>query len=982
MKGRNKHLFLLLCMFVSLSVSSRNLRNVKNRFDNGFPSELSSYFHNYYNGAYTSNDRILVEDIYIDSISSILQIYLNEGFSSQPFTPALVEKIYSNVKGLLPEYLKDYQLQIFADGVLIEQLIPSIYLSHLDSTRCYGKADYKGAPWVTRTSLPYSISKGLQNRHLCVWASHGKFYNHKKQQWVWQRPRLYCTSEDLLTQTFVVPYLIPMLENAGAIVFTPRERDWQVHELIVDNDTPDRNGLYAEQEGKQSWEVYPEGFAYPQAENIVHENPFTLGTSKYTETTTSTRNLSYVFWNFNVQKEGDYAVYVSYKTLPTSVPDANYTVVHQGMRTNFKVNQKMGSGTWTYLGTFRFSPNDPENNGVYLSNLSKYRGHVSADAVRIGGGMGNVLRGDSLLSFPEISGLPRYLEAAKYAAQWYGFPQETFNIRGDDDYSDDINSRPNVANFLSGGSFFLPYDSGLAVPIELSMALHSDAGYRADDSFFGSLSIYSSEFYDGKTAYGLSRLVSRDLADIVMTQVMEDITKTYGDWTRRQMYNRNYGETRDPQVPAIILEMFSHQNWADMKYAHDPQFKFLYSRAVYKGILKFLSHIHGNSHNYVVQPLPVKNIQAVVANNRNCINLSWAAVTDPLEPTAMPTHYIIYHQRGNEDYDNGTLVDANHTSYSIEVDANMLHRFKVAAVNAGGRSFCSPEVCAYVNEDIHAPHILLVDGFSRLAGPQPINNETLCGFEMNADPGVIDVKSPGFCGAQLYFNKDGYGKESSVGLGFSGDELEGMLLRGNGHDNAVRTAVDILPYGNYTISSTTSDGCRDMDPSLFQLVYVVLGAQKDDGYSLSRSKTFSPNMQQLLTQYAHKGGNILVSGAFIGSDMLSMDEQQFTRNVLKFEYQGSLHTDNISHLHGMNTDFLIYSNPSEESYWVKNVDIIQPVGQAFCSALYQDYGLSAGIAYKGSDFHVMAFGFPLDIIQDEAIRRSIISSSIQFLINQ
>ena len=30
--------------------------------------------------------------------------------------------------------------------------------------------------------------------------------------------------------------LVPMLENAGAGVFLPRERDWQVHEVIVDND--------------------------------------------------------------------------------------------------------------------------------------------------------------------------------------------------------------------------------------------------------------------------------------------------------------------------------------------------------------------------------------------------------------------------------------------------------------------------------------------------------------------------------------------------------------------------------------------------------------------------------------------------------------------------------------------------------------------------------------------------------------------------
>ena len=64
--------------------------------------------------------------------------------------------------------------------------------------------------------------------------------------WEWQRPRLFCTTEDLFTQSFVIPYIIPMLENAGAIVYTPRERDWQRNEVIVDNDTHPQGCIYQE----------------------------------------------------------------------------------------------------------------------------------------------------------------------------------------------------------------------------------------------------------------------------------------------------------------------------------------------------------------------------------------------------------------------------------------------------------------------------------------------------------------------------------------------------------------------------------------------------------------------------------------------------------------------------------------------------------------------------------------------------------------
>ena len=76
--------------------------------------------------------------------------------------------------------------------------------------------EYKGIPWVYNGSRPISITKGLQNRHLSIYASHGRYFNKNKNRWEWQRPNLFCTNEDLYTQTIVVPYLIPMLEKAGA----------------------------------------------------------------------------------------------------------------------------------------------------------------------------------------------------------------------------------------------------------------------------------------------------------------------------------------------------------------------------------------------------------------------------------------------------------------------------------------------------------------------------------------------------------------------------------------------------------------------------------------------------------------------------------------------------------------------------------------------------------------------------------------------
>lgn len=78
-----------------------------------------------------------------------------------------------------------------------------------------------------KISRPNEISRGLQDRHIALWQSHGIYYKNDKGEWGWQRPRLFCTTEDMFTQSFILPYVIPMLENAGAIVYTPRERDTQ-----------------------------------------------------------------------------------------------------------------------------------------------------------------------------------------------------------------------------------------------------------------------------------------------------------------------------------------------------------------------------------------------------------------------------------------------------------------------------------------------------------------------------------------------------------------------------------------------------------------------------------------------------------------------------------------------------------------------------------------------------------------------------------
>lgn len=93
---------------------------------------------------------------------------------------------------------------------------------------------------------------------------------------MWQRARLFQTVEDLGPLAFTIPYIIPMLENAGASVFVPRERDKQLNEIVVDNDYLNKES-YLEKSfnDKTFWKTSDlPGFGLKKLIIKENENPF------------------------------------------------------------------------------------------------------------------------------------------------------------------------------------------------------------------------------------------------------------------------------------------------------------------------------------------------------------------------------------------------------------------------------------------------------------------------------------------------------------------------------------------------------------------------------------------------------------------------------------------------------------------------------------------------------------------------------------
>lgn len=955
--------FLCLTLGVNFLSAQDIERNVKER--------LTDYFGRYTVTAKISTPKLKSVDI--DYERKTIAIHASESFAYQPFRPETVEAVYNQVKELLPGPVHYYRLTIFADGKPIEELIPNIYRNKKkDKERMSLKTDYKDKAWVKNISRPNEISRGLQDRHIAIWQSHGNYFKNDKNEWGWQRPRLFCTTEDLFTQSFVLPYVIPMLENAGAIVYTPRERDTQKNEIIVDNDTPNAS-LYLEVGSKKAhWATAPiKGFAQKKAIYRDGENPFTDGTCRFIPTERKKKNKDQAFaeWVPTLPAKGEYAVYVSYRTLPNSVNDAKYLVFHNGGVTEFKVNQKIGGGTWVYLGTFEFDKGNNDYGMVVLSNESSEHGVVCADAVRFGGGMGNIERGG------KTSGLPRYLEGARYSAQWAGMPYEVYAGRkGENDYADDINTRSNTINYLSGGSVYNPQQPGLGIPLEMTMALHSDAGCSKTDELIGSLGIYTTDFNNGKLNTGID--ASRDLADILLTQIQKDIYSSYNlSWTRRSMWNRNYSETRLPATPSTIIELLSHQNFADMQLGHDPNFKFTVGRAIYKGILQFVAGQHDKE--YVVQPLPVSNFAIRFGKKKNTLELSWKGENDPQDPTAQPREYIVYTRIGYGGFDNGTLVSK--TSHTVKIEPGLVYSFKVTAVNRGGESFPSEILSAYKAKR-ERERVLIINGFDRVSGPAVINTFDKAGFDLEQDPGVPYLSNISFSGAQIGFDRAQAGKEGEGSLGYSGSELEGMKIAGNTFDYPFIHGKAIQAAGKYSFVSCSDEAVENGTVTLedYPVVDYILGMEKEDPVHKVYYKTFSSAMQRIITSYCQSGGNLFVSGAYVGSDMSgTQGNREFTEKILKYGYQSSMTDKSSNRINGLGRTITIPRVPNETSYAVPAPDCIVPVDTAFPVFTYVPGNQSAGIAYKGN-YRTFVLGFPFESIQSEADRATIMAGILGF----
>lgn len=951
----------LLSIFLwSFPAEGQDSESLKKQLD----QKLNSFARQYVSSRTIKIDSILIQ-------KKKVTLFANEALEDIPFREYNVSELYASIAPLFPNASK---IVILTRDTDIESLIPEYdRKGRPNKKRLYSIKESK-YPLTRSLSTPHEIKNGLQNRHIALWQSHGLYYAQTAHRWEWQRARMFGTVEDLFTQSFVLPYLTPMLENAGATILIPRERDTQIHEIIIDNDRSTPGSEYKELDGEKAWsDGEKAGFGHIQATYTNGENPFTQGTYRQTVTQRKGKE-SLIEWIPEIPESGNYAVYASYQSFPNSTEQALYTIHHAGEETTIAVNQTMGGGTWIYLGNFKFTAHEQAHERIVLTNQSNKSGKIiTADAIKIGGGMGNIARSPLESPYPieaETSGYPRFTEAARYWLQWAGIPDSIYSKSAfRNDYQDDIYARPQWVNYLKEQTH---------IPIDMAFAFHSDAGTTPDDSIIGTLGIYMSKSNDGIYTNRKSREIARDLTDMIQTQILSDVRKVYNpQWSRRGMWNQSYIEARIPDVPTMLLELLSHQNFADMRYGLDPRFRFLICRAIYKGMLRYICF--QNKQEPIVQPLPPDRLYTELVET-NKVRIGWKAVQDTLEESASPTAYILYSRKDSGGFDNGTLVKGEEIILPIET--GIIHSYKVAAVNKGGISFPSEIVSVYRSPKGEKDKtVLIVNGFDRISGPASFEStaDSLAGFLYAVDRGVPYLNDIAFIGDQFEFRRSAtWNSNDNNGHGDSYNNYAGQVIAGNTFDYPFIHGQAMAETG-YSFVSCSHKSLAEgvVKPDTYPIIDLILGKQ--------RQPVITPVLQDTLRSYLAQGGNLLVSGTNLFSDSWgNAQDRTFVEEVLK----GKLASRNASKEGIVNScaspygyingRYTFRTRPNPICYSIESVDGVLPADKLAHTILrYPENNIGAGIVYEGK-YRTCSLGFPFEALQTPSERNRLMESILRF----
>jgi len=797
---------------------------------------------------------------------------------------------------LLPEYLPKLPPVPQKESELKE-------ISYKDNTEA-GQTPFSGQGQPSGT---------LNGKSVFISQGHGWYYSTGLGRWDTQRFNNYNILEDFSNGEACSNWLTKYLWNAGAGVYTCRERDLNTNMVIVDN------GDVAGYSETGSWTTESSTDAY----NGSHRKATTV-TGSASATATFTPNIPFA---------GYYAVYVWYRwaVSGTTTTDARITINHTGGSTLWTQNQTQDGFTWKYVGTYYFNVgSNPSTGSVVINNQSSIAGRVViADAVRFGGGMGDIQR------YGVISNEPRWEECCRYYAEFMGAPSDVYDYSTTDN-NDDVNARSRYAKWESENwedSIFVSWHTN-----------GFDGTDRGTSSF-----AYASGGWDSPFN-GVAG--SLELRDFVHNELINDFRAGWeAGWADVGLHTNWYGElnpSNNDEMPSALFEMAFHDNVDDTNSLKDPRFRQICARAVYQGIVKYFADASGNANGVIdggevvnLLPEPPINFRAIL-NGSGGITLSWSAPPYNTGNNLLgdaATGYRIYQSTNGKGFANA-ITTAN-TTYTISVGLTpgTVYYFRISATNAGGESFPTETLAVRYKASGSNP-ILIVSGFDRL--------DRWC-MIIEDDPYDLDPLHREY------------------------------LDRMNSYDYTISYAQAIQTYGQ-SFNSSSNEAVENGSVSLGSYSAVIWITGEESGVD----HTFSATEQSRIQTYlSGTGKNLFVSGAEIGYDLVYLGNgATFYNSYLKADYAGDdSATYNAAGSAGIFAGLgtITYDNGT----YIYDVDYPDQLSISGGSSVNMTYSGgsagNAGIQFSGT-YKLVNLGFPWEAIVSSSQRQDVMTRVLNFFL--
>ncbi|HRG03317.1 MAG TPA: xanthan lyase, partial [Paludibacteraceae bacterium] len=266
------------------------------------------------------------------------------------------------------------------------------------------------------------------------------------------------------------------------------------------------------------------------------------------------------------------------------------------------------------------------------------------------------------------------------------------------------------------------------------------------------------------------------------------------------------------------------------------------------------------------------------------------------------------------------------------------------------------------------------------------------------DHGVPYLNDFKYIGKQKEFRrKIPWMDDDASGFGDSYANYETTVIAGNTFDYPAVHGEAILKAG-YSFVSCSDEAVENQTVRLsdYKIIDLILGKEYQTrmgpgGINQLQFKTFNTKIQQAISEYCQQGGNIFISGAFVGTDLwdnrytVSIEEdKQFAINILKYKWRAGQAT-RIGNVKAVTSYFPMfvgiynfYNELNPDNYVVEAPDAIEPGSEgAYTIFRYSENNLSAGVAYKGN-YKSCVLGFPFESLKIQIEREKMMKGVLEF----